>query len=176
MILAVAAVGLTAFAWASDDMDAPVVLENDALRILFASQRDGYSITGIVNRLAGDVRFVKPDGQRDLFWALQFARKNPATGSNDYLRVSSRHCRGTEVVRDGEKTTFCWRGLDVKGMEPGALDVFARVKLPAGNAASEWTLRVVCRSKEWGLYETTYPCFRCIADEKEADILLPSYT
>ena len=154
--------------------DAPVVLENDALRLCFASAQDGYSITGVVNRLAGDVRFVDPDGKRDLFWALKFARKNPATGSNEYLRVSSRYHRGTDVVREGEKTTFCWRNLDVKGMEPGVLDVFARVKLPRGNAASEWTIRVVCRSREWGLYETTYPCFRCIADANEADILLPS--
>lgn len=175
-VLVGAIAGLSAFAWGGDDSGSPVVLENDALRIAFASAQDGYSITGIVNRLAGDVRFVKPDGQRDLFWALQFARKNPTTGSNEYVRASSRFHKGAKVIRDGETTTFCWQGLSAPGMEPEAFDVFALVKLPTGDAASEWTLRVVCRSKEWGLYETTYPCFRCIADEKEADILLPSYT
>lgn len=152
----------------------PVILENDALRICFASAEDGHSITGVVNRLAGDVRFVDPDGKRDDFWAFRLSRKNPVTGSDEYVRVQNRQFKGTDVVRSGETTTFCWRRIDVPGVEPGAVDVFARVKLPAGKAASEWTIRVVCRSATWRLYDTVYPCFRCIADEKKADILLPT--
>jgi hypothetical protein len=35
------------------------VLENDAMRILFAAAARGYGVTGIVNKVAGDVRFLR---------------------------------------------------------------------------------------------------------------------
>ena len=54
--------------------EAPV-LENDAMRILFADARRGWGVTGIVNKVAGDVRFLRDTTREIDLWQVFFAKE-----------------------------------------------------------------------------------------------------
>ena len=55
-------------------MAAPV-LENDAMRILFADASRGWGVTGIVNKVAGDTRFLRDTTREIDLWQVFFAKE-----------------------------------------------------------------------------------------------------
>ena len=151
-----------------------VELENDAMRIAFGTADEGFAINGIVNRLAGDVRFVsgKSNSDRGSFWSLEF-RRMTAAGTNETVWINNlAPCVAKRVVeRDGEKV-FVWEGLSLPD-EPGAFDVRAGVRF-AEDGSARWRLATQNRSAKWALGLTRYPVFAGVVRDREADVLVPT--
>lgn len=151
-------------------------IANDALEICFADPSQGFAITGIVNRIAGGVSFVRGNAKPEAdFWKVVLSR-SVATGGVERVTVSNRsHAREMLVENHDGRIVFRWLGLDLPD-EPGVMDITAEVRLPSGDAASEWTINVANRSARWALERTSYPCLRRIVEPGEADVLMPYET
>ena len=149
------------------------IVENDAMRIVFGSRETGYAISSIENKLAGNVRFVRPSSNVSNFWEIVLSSRD-ATGGVRRVALDNRSpAAETKVERVGDETRFIWKGLDIPGGEKGAVDVVARVSLPPGETASEWRLAVRNRSATWALHDTVYPQLRDVVRPGEADVLMP---
>ena len=109
------------------------VIENDALRITFATPEDGYAITAIESKMSGGARFIHADAAAPSnFWAIVLSSSNP-TGGMDRVAFDN-HVRAVAklVERKGDETRFVWKGIDLPDGEMGVLDVTASVTLPPG--------------------------------------------
>ena len=152
-----------------------LTLENSALRISFAEEKDGFAIESVENRLAGGARFVNPDGKRVAdFWDVAFWRDGTGgVGSSNVVRLTNRSdCRAKRIVRTADGgATFVWEGLNLPG-EKGTATVRATIRF-AADGASKWTLDVQNASTVWGLAETKYPILRHVTKSGEADVLQP---
>lgn len=151
----------------------PMSVTSGALTVSFASAEDGYAVTGIVNRLGQDARFVRSHAESPDFWQLSFVRRD-ATGTTDKVFLDNRvKARCKAVVRE-DGVVFKWMGIDLCN-EPGAVDVAASVvrskTVPNG---CEWRLQVKNRSSRYVLLETIYPCLTQVVAPHEADVLIPS--
>ncbi len=152
-------------------------IANDALEIRFADGSQGFAITGIVNRLAGGVSFIRHEAVPTAadFWKLSFSGMD-ATGGIRRVSLSNRDRAREAYAEKGDgRIVFRWIGMYLPG-EDGIVDVEAEVLLPPGDAASEWRLRVSNRSTRWALERTSYPCLRRIVEPGEADVLMPYET
>ena len=151
-------------------------LENESLKILFADGEYGFAVTGIVNHLSGDARFVHEWGKNPDFWRLAFSRRG-ADGSNVVFYVDNhKPCLGRRVVRMDNGIDFHWDGIDIgtgDWLDRGVADVTAHVRLDPLDGMSRWTLSVANRSPRWALYETEYPSFSGIVPEGGGDVLRP---
>ena len=107
-------------------MAAPV-LENDAMRILFADASRGWGVTGIVNKVAGDARFLRDTTREIDLWQVFFAKEKDGKRV-ECKEVSNRSPAKRRIERDGNRTTFVFEGIDLPD-EPGAVDVRATVEL-----------------------------------------------
>ena len=168
MKLSLSVLVLSAFALTSALAE---TLGNDAIAVEFGGESDGFGVRRIVNRIDGDVPFVKgsPDGVD--FWALLFHARG-ADGKIEEARVDNKApAAARRIEKDGALWRFVWEGLDLPG-EKGAFDVIASVRLVGRNATS-WELEVRNRSAKWGLFETQYPYLREVVGEGEADVMLP---
>ena len=137
--------------------EAPV-LENDAMRILFADASRGYGVTGIVNKVAGDVRFLRDTTREIDLWQVFFAKEKDGKRV-ECKEVSNRSPAKRRIERDGNRTTFVFEGIDLPD-EPGAVDVRATVELEPGRGGSLWTLEVTNRSRVFALTRTKYPVLK----------------
>lgn len=147
-------------------------LSDGALELRFASADEGFGCAGIVNRLAGDVRFVTPRAEDVTLWEVHL-RRTTADGSNETIRIDNRVPAKRSVRRNGNALAFSFRGIDLPD-DPAALDVVAHVALVGGPGRSEWRLDVRTASKAWAPTESRYPYFSNIAAEGAADLLMPS--
>ena len=147
-----------------------IALENATMRIGFADAEDGFAVTGIVNRGAGEVPCL--DGTADGFWKV-FLSRTDATGGCERVTLDHRSpAAGRRIKRvDGDTAVFIWEGLDLPG-EPGAVDVRARVKLVG--ASAEWTLALVNRSRTWTATESWYPILARALRPGVDDALIPT--
>lgn len=147
-----------------------IALENATMRIGFADAEDGFAVTGIVNRAAGEVPCL--DGTADGFWKL-FLSRTDATGGCEHVTLDHRSPATARRIRrvDGSTAVFIWEGLDLPG-EPGAVDVRARVKLVG--ASAEWTLALVNRSRTWTATESWYPILARALRPGVDDALIPT--
>ena len=142
------------------------------LEILFADADDGFAITGIVNRVNGEVRFGGSDGCHPDFWELKF-RTMPG-GSNVTCYISNRASAQQRIARvKGDVRTFIWKGVDLPG-EPGVLDVRADLRYATDGVSAEWTIRTANRSARWALASTHYPYLHRVLVPGEGDALVPS--
>lgn len=163
-----------------------LTLENDAMCILFRDD-GGFGVTGIVNKVAGNVVFGKNTGDID-FWKLsfsvpgQFSPMNDTRGG-DYVelmlsnRNRARKCR-IERVSD-LKAVFVWEGMDLVSptkkslLEAEAVDVRAMVELLPGIGESRWTIDVNNHSSKYALTTTTYPIIKWLGRPGDCDVLVP---
>ena len=152
-------------------MAAPV-LENDAMRILFADASRGWGVTGIVNKVAGDVRFLRDTTREIDLWQVFFAKEKDGKRV-ECKEVSNRSPAKRRIERDGNRTTFVFEGIDLPG-EPGAVDVRATVELEPGVGGSLWTLDVTNRSRVFALTRTKYPVLKRVTDDGAGDVMMPS--
>ena len=152
-------------------MAAPV-LENDAMRILFADASRGWGVTGIVNKVAGDVRFLRDTTREIDLWQVFFAKEKDGKRV-ECKEVSNRSPAKRRIERDGNRTTFVFEGIDLPG-EPGAVDVRATVELEPGMSGSLWTLKVTNRSRVFALTRTKYPVLKRVTDDGAGDVMMPS--
>ena len=148
------------------------VLENDAMRILFADASRGYGVTGIVNKVAGDVRFLRDTTREIDLWQVFFAKEKDGKRV-ECKEVSNRSPAKRRIERDGNRTTFVFEGIDLPD-EPGAVDVRATVELEPGLGGSLWTLEVTNRSRVFGLTRTKYPVLKRVTDDGAGDVMMPS--
>ena len=125
------------------------VLENDFVRLEFRDGQ-GLGVTGIVNKVAGDVRFGC-DCSGDDFWQLKLAKPNEFTRQahgrgGEHVTISAGNRQKARACRvettGGSEAVFCWDGLDVldpqtgKTLESAVLDVRARVTLDPNSGES----------------------------------------
>ena len=151
--------------------EAPV-LENDAMRILFADARRGWGVTGIVNKVAGDARFLRDTTREIDLWQVFFAKEKDGKRV-ECKEVSNRSPAKRRIERDGNRTTFVFEGIDLPD-EPGAVDVRATVELEPGLGGSLWTLEVTNRSRVFALTRTKYPVLKRVTDDGAGDVMMPS--
>ena len=148
-----------------------VVLENDVLKFTFAGEKDGYALTGIVNKLGTTARFIEAGRSNDL-WRLEFICRD-ADGSFRHVFLDNRASAASRSVQThGDKTYFLFKGVDV-GEEKGVLDVVACVDLKPKDGESEWTLRVQNRSRKYALYQTFYPCLNKVMPLGKGNAFIP---
>ncbi len=151
-----------------------VMLENDAMKIVFGESHEAFAIREIINRKAGGVSFIHPTKSFPSFWGLRFVRKD--AGTNVFLHVTERR---TAQMREMEKSdgevAFSWKGVGLPG-DDATFDVEARVALPSGDAMSEWSIQVRNRSGVWTLHSIQYPFLNRVvsADDPAATVLTPS--
>lgn len=151
---------------------ASALAAGDALEVLFADAGDGFAVTGIVNRIAGETRFVTADGKAADFWELEFRTEDGE--SNAVFRVDNRMpARSRTESRQGAVRSFFWNGMDLPG-ETGALDVRADLTSGSSGMAVRWELSVRNRSRRWALSVTRYPCLRKVLAAGEGDALVPT--
>lgn len=151
---------------------ASALAAGDALEVLFADAGDGFAVTGIVNRIAGETRFVTADGTAADFWELEF--RTADGGSNAVFRVDNRMpARSRTERRQGTVRSFFWNGMDLPG-EMGALDVRADLTSGSSGMAVRWELSVRNRSRRWALSVTRYPCLRKVLAAGAGDALVPT--
>ena len=148
------------------------VLENDAMRILFADARRGYGVTGIVNKVAGNACFLRDTVREIDFWQVFFAKEKDGRRV-ECKEISNRSGAKRRIERDGNRTTFVFEGIDLPG-EPGAVDVRATVELESGLGGSFWTLAVTNRSRVFALTRTKYPVLKRVTPDGTGDVLMPS--
>ena len=151
--------------------EAPV-LENDAMRILFADASRGWGVTGIVNKVAGDARFLRDTTREIDLWQVFFAKEKDGKRV-ECKEVSNRSGAKRRIERYGNRTTFVFEGIDLPG-EPGAVDVRATVELEPGRGGSLWTLDVTNRSRVFALTRTKYPVLKRVTDDGAGDVMMPS--
>jgi len=135
-------------------------LENAALRLGFAGPEKGYAIESVVNRLAGDVRFVDASAKGASFWEATFWKEGfPGAASNAVKLTNLSPCRAKRLVKSADGgATFIWEGLDL-GDERAAVTVRATVRF-AACGASKWALEVQNHAVGYALAETRYPILR----------------
>ncbi|MDD2461305.1 MAG: DUF6259 domain-containing protein [Kiritimatiellia bacterium] len=162
--------------WVPLERDAPdgaYRLENAALRVAFAGAEQGFDCTGIENRLADDIRFVRARDPLPGLWSLTFKTPADAAGQQETALLSNRSpAVQRRCVVKRRRLEFVWEGLDLPN-EPGAVDVRADVSLDAGESASAWRIRVTNRSRRFGLWETAYPLLNGVVPPGVGDVLLP---
>ena len=144
-------------------------VESKSMALLFDNAGHGFALTGIVNKVAGGVRFMNVTGKQPDFWELEFSCK---TGGTVKVQNHSRSRRTMRRLACGG-AEFCWAGIDLPG-DKAAVDVKATVAL-AKDGSSEWTLEVKNRSTSgWALKETSYPYLRNVMPAGEGDALVPT--
>ena len=166
VLCAVAVAGFTGVVCAKE-----TVLESPAMRIRFADAANGFAISRVENRLAGNCGFVRAPGNGEGFWSVTFARQE--AGTNVYARLSSADVAEKSVVRtpDGG-ARFLWKNMSLPG-EEGVADVAAVVSFDA-EGKSEWRLAVCNRSTRWALWRTIYPLLFNVMPEEKGNILMPA--
>ena len=151
-----------------------VTLENPAMQIHFADASKGFAINGIVNRLAGDTRFVSgwPYTDRGNFWSLEF-RRQTAAGTNETIWVNNlAPCVAKRVVDAANEKVFVWEGVKLPGSD-ASVDVTTDVRLVEDGSA-KWRIRVDNKDAEWSLGLVRYPVFAGVVKDREADVLIPT--
>ena len=156
-----------------------VTLENEAMRLLFAGEDEGFAVTGIVNKIAGDVRFIHRENKpwtdnwmnpKTGLWAVELAGTNSQGKISHYTVSNCDPARQRRVDRLADGLRFVFAGVKLR---EGEMDVYADVTLPKGAVESSWCLRVVNRSTRWGTYFTIYPALCGITLNGEADFIEP---
>ena len=151
--------------------EAPV-LENEAMRILFADASRGWGVTGIVNKVAGDARFLRDTTREIDLWQVFFSKEQDGKRV-ECKNVSNRSAAKRRIERTGSKTTFVFEEIDLPD-EPGAVDVRATVELEPGMGVSLWTLDVTNRSRVFAVSRTKYPVLKRVTDDGAGDMMMPS--
>ena len=145
-------------------------LENAKMRLEFGSAGDGFAVVGIVNKSAGEYRFVQGgNGTEPDLWQLKFVRSD----TGEVVYYSNRDARGEKSVRHcgADRISFCWKGIPLPAGD-GSFDVTAGVRLPEAGP-SEWRIECRSRGKLYALSQTRYPVLRRIAPFGETDVLRP---
>ena len=171
-------------------------LDNEFLKIEFADSSNGFGIESVVNKEAGDVRFVNPDGVPTDRWRVEeyrhcpnFCWPCPEAGKSlaDFWEIELRDARalgdrtkavfldnrspsrGRSVRREADGATFVWTGVK---LPEGEVDVRAHVGF-AADGTSRWTIDADVRSSRFVLHNTRYPILRHVVKPGEADYLEP---
>jgi len=171
-------------------------LDNGFLAIEFENAENGFGVKSIVNRQAGDARFVNPDGAAKDRWRVEeyrhcpnFCWPCPTAGKTlaDFWEIEIRDAselgdrtkavfldnrsksRGRSVRREANGMTFIWTGI---GLPEGEVDVWAHVGF-AEDGTSRWTIGTDVRSSRYVLHNTRYPILRHVVKPGEADFLEP---
>lgn len=148
-----------------------VRLTDGAIEILFADARAGFACTGIVNRVAGSARFVRPADFAESFWVIKFAEPG---GKKTLFVDNTAPALRRSVRRTETGAEFTWTGVSI-GAEKGAFDVVATVTLdPNDRGASAWRLKTTCRSTRWTYQETRFPALRSVVPDGAADVMMPA--
>ncbi len=161
-------------------------LANPAMRILFASAKDGLGCVGI--SAARGPRFVRAsDVGQPTLWRITLVGKNGAPTKLAISRflppepavvITNRtHAAAVNFVTQagaaGQRVAdLTWTGVDLPG-EPKALDVRARITL-AANGTSQWTIRVTNHSRDYGIWRVAYPFLNVVSPAGSANVIFPA--
>ena len=143
------------------------VIENAELAIELDDA--SFAVRSIVNKKAGDVKFVDAPAGTAL-WTAEF--RAGAADAKPVRLTSNSPCRSKRLERTADGgATLVWEGLDLVG-ERAAVTVRAVVRF-AADGTSKWTLDVQNQSSRFGLFATRYPILPQVAGDGQADCLLP---
>ena len=130
-----------------------LTLENESVRVEFLPASKSFSVCGIVNRLADDVRFVQGDSCLAPLWRLKFR----STVSGETVEVTAGDAGVVpHSESDRQSVRFNWK--DIRRLTGGeTFDVSASVSLEGRKGASVWNIAVTNRHAGWKLVETRFP-------------------
>jgi len=156
------------------------VLENDALKIVFSDKASGFDCLAIENKLAGNTRFIVPEGSAlnwPGLWSITLSAPS-CGGKRERLHINNKDSSGLKTANlqtsvAGEELVLQWKGMSLEEKEY-CLDVTATISLANGEGPSEWRINFVNRSQKWGVDDVSYPILRTVCKKGTADVLLPS--
>ena len=148
-----------------------VAIGNSFMGIEFGTEKEGFPVRALENRMSGNIRFVNhPEKGFDL-WHLEFLN---APDKNGKRKEASRRSRLSATEKTCELTAdgvvLKWKGMDLPG-EGKVLDVTVRVKLNDKDGSSDWSIQVDNRSKIWALSKTRFPCLPNVTESGKGDLL-----
>ena len=157
------------------------ILENEAIKIIFAENSQGFDCLSIENKLAGNVRFIQPD-QNSVekwpgLWQIVLQKPSKDKGKYETINLVNNKCGGKKIANliqsaSGQKLILQWQGISLNG-EQDCLDVEAIISMDKGEAPSVWQININNRSKRWGLWSVNYPFLRTVCSKGTADVLIP---
>lgn len=149
-------------AWASE-----IELRTATGVLSFASAEKGFGCEGLHY---GQTTFMSKSGKVPGLWTLRFA----AGTAGELKELDAANCGGKrsfERVSD-EKLRFLWREVDIV---PGdkAVDVDCDVAWNESEGRFEFNIRLVNRSKTFGLFSTDYPRFAQVVEKGRGNVIHP---
>ena len=148
-----------------------VVIGNSFMGIEFGSEKEGFPVRSIENRMSGAVRFVNhPEKGFDL-WHLEFLGPQDANGKRVLASSRSRLKAEKTCERTADGVVLKWKGMDLNG-ERNVLDVTVTVRMDGKDGASDWAISVDNRSKVWALSQTRFPCLPDVTESGKGDHLV----
>ena len=144
------------------------LLENGYLRLAFSSAADGFACVGIENASHSGPVFCCASGETTPLWRLNF-RKGTAEKTNVAISSKDVPADKASVQKEGDTLVFSWKGVALG--DGGTFDAVAKVALR--DEKSEWTFSVDNHSKEYGLWDSTFPIIGNVFESGTADVLVP---
>ena len=148
-----------------------VVIGNSFMGIEFGTEKEGFPVRSLENRMAGNVKFVGlPEKGFDL-WHLEFMSAPDANGKRQMASSRSRLSAKKAFRRTENGIVLEWKGMDLDG-ERGVLDVTVKVALSGKDGSSVWSIAVDNRSAKWALSMTRFPCLPDVTPPGKGDHLV----
>ena len=148
-----------------------VVIGNSFMGIEFGTEKEGFPVRSLENRMAGNVKFVGlPEKGFDL-WHLEFMSAPDSNGKRQMASSRSRLSAKKAFRRTENGIVLEWKGMDLDG-ERGVLDVTVKVTLSGKDGSSDWSIAVDNRSAKWALSMTRFPCLSDVTPPGKGDHLV----
>ena len=156
--------------------DAPLVLENGAVRFGFDSKENGLGLRSLYNVCAG-LEHLQPARDGELMWQLELRDEVDHAVLVNNKSLSQRHVRRQRRSDGGQSLVLTWKNVSLPE-EADALDVTVTIDLPRGVLSSElpagriprwgdpevvdsgmaqWRIDVENRSNRFGQWTVTFP-------------------
>lgn len=146
-------------------------LENEILKIGFASEEDKMGVVSLVNKVTGENFLQVLSEEQPLIWRLVLSR-----GGRDNIAIDNTTPSQQSVqkirTKSGERLILLWKNIDI-GDEKGILDVAVTIELPEKSSLCFWRIFVDNRSRAYGLWEIHFPLFSSLGKSKEVDVAVP---
>lgn len=146
--------------------DGPVV-ETKRSRLVFTDAASGFICRSLVDKPTG-VSFLRARVNGPGLWRLRFSKDGPAGALCELTSRTAAPGRA-ETTANGLRLT--WRNLALAD-EADAVDVVCDVTRAADDGF-EFRIRVVNRSRRYGLFETVYPYLGQVSQAGAGDVAVP---
>ena len=151
-----------------------IIIKTPKLTFKLSAIKDGMGMTSIKNTSGTEFLKQPQTPQQAKIWRLKLT--NDVRSKNNFIKVyNNSPCRQRKATIKNSQITLSWLGVKV-GNEENALDVFVYVKMLANSKMTDWRLKVINHSKNYGIWQAYMPELELgiIGTSGEDDYLLMS--